>query len=83
MGADNPTRQSHLANLETIVRKNSVLEDVLIKLPGLGLPDCYVGAGCVAQSVWNYLSNRDFLSGINDMGLALLQPIGKFLITDS
>ena len=61
------TLQSQLKALEGIVLKNPVLRAILEKLPAVRLPNYYVGAGCVTQTVWNYLSDRDLLSDINDV----------------
>jgi hypothetical protein len=63
----NTTLQSQLKALEIIVLKNPVLRAILERLPDVRLPNWYVGAGCVAQTVWNSLSSRDLVSGINDI----------------
>jgi hypothetical protein len=60
---------SQLEALETIVLKNPVLKTILERTPSLSLPDWYLGAGCIAQTVWNYLSGRDLLAYINDADL--------------
>jgi uncharacterized protein len=39
--------------LEHVVRGNPVVGAVLDRVPVLGLPDWYLGAGAVAQTVWN------------------------------
>jgi hypothetical protein len=35
----------------------------------LSLPDWYLGAGCIAQTVWNYFSGHELLDNINDADL--------------
>jgi hypothetical protein len=39
--------------LDTLLRSNPVVDAVLERLPALRLPDWYLGAGAVAQTVWN------------------------------
>ena len=40
--------------LEGILRQNTKVYEVLRKAERLGLPSYAIGAGCVAQSVWNF-----------------------------
>jgi hypothetical protein len=42
-----------LPDLEPIVRRNRVVAAILDRAPRLGLPDWYLGAGAVPQTVWN------------------------------
>lgn len=35
----------------------------------LGLDQYYVGAGCITQTVWNYLTDRPLTFGINDIDI--------------
>jgi uncharacterized protein len=44
------------ARLEAVLRTNPVVAAVLDRVPALGLPDWYLGAGAVAQTVWNAAS---------------------------
>ena len=39
--------------LTTALKTNAALWEALHRFPALGLPGWYVGAGCVAQTVWN------------------------------
>jgi hypothetical protein len=39
--------------LEVVLRGNPVVAAILERVPGLGLPEWYLGAGAVAQTVWN------------------------------
>jgi uncharacterized protein len=52
-----------------IILKSPVLKTILERATGLSLPNWYLGAGCVAQTVWNYLSGRDLLLDICDADL--------------
>jgi hypothetical protein len=41
-----------------LVLRNRAVAALLERLPGLDLPDCYLVAGCLYQTVWNCLSGR-------------------------
>jgi hypothetical protein len=61
---------SQVDTLETILRKNPIIERILENVERLELPQWYLGAGCIAQTVWNYLSKKELTSNINDYDLA-------------
>ena len=42
----------------SLVRLNPTNEQLLQRLPALGLRDCYLVAGCLFQTVWNCLSGK-------------------------
>jgi uncharacterized protein len=52
--------------LESIVRSNRVVADVLDQLPALNLGSWYIGAGCVTGTVWNHLHGFAPTHGIKD-----------------
>jgi hypothetical protein len=52
--------------LEVIVRSNPVIRSLLDRLDDLRLPAWYVGAGAIAQTVWNHLHEFSATHGIND-----------------
>lgn len=52
--------------LEAIVRTNQVVCRLLDRLPGLLPPSWYLGAGGVAQTVWNHLHGFDPTQAIRD-----------------
>jgi uncharacterized protein len=52
--------------LEVIVRSNPVIRPLLDRLEDLQLPAWYVGAGAIAQTVWNHLHDFPATHGIND-----------------
>ena len=52
--------------LEAIVRTNPVVCRLLDRMPGLGLPSWYLGAGGVTQTVWNHLHCFDPTHGVRD-----------------
>jgi uncharacterized protein len=49
-----------------MLRQNGVVWGVLQRIAHLDLPDWYVGAGCIAQTVWNHASGYDLDTGIRD-----------------
>jgi uncharacterized protein len=52
--------------LEAILRTNPVVGRVLDRLPRLGLPSWFLGAGGVTQTVWNHLHGFDPAHAIRD-----------------
>lgn len=55
--------------LKTDLTHNKVLAEVLEKTPKLGLPNWYVGAGSISQTVWNIAHNYPPHSHIKDIDL--------------
>ncbi|MFD5830211.1 nucleotidyltransferase family protein [Lentzea sp. NPDC060358] len=51
------------------LRRNEVLVEVLRRAEVLGLPDWYLTAGCVFQTVWNVVTGRPPTEGIRDYDL--------------
>jgi hypothetical protein len=49
--------------------QNPSIQKVLERAPDLNLPNWYLGAGCIAQTVWNYFAGRPLLEHISDMDL--------------
>jgi len=62
------------AALETILRTNAVIADLLDRLPQLRLPSWYLGAGSVAQTVWNHLHDYAPGHGIQDYDVVYFDP---------
>lgn len=52
-----------------ILSKNSLLMDILEKARDMEMKDWYLGAGCIAQTVWNDKHGFDLNNGINDYDL--------------
>jgi hypothetical protein len=48
------------------VRRNPVNAALLDRLPGLGLPDAWLVAGCLVQTLWNLRQGRPAGEGIKD-----------------
>jgi uncharacterized protein len=57
------------AGFVELVLRNDVNRAVLDRAPQLGLPDWWLTAGAVFQTVWNVLDGRDPTAGINDYDL--------------
>jgi uncharacterized protein len=74
MNPANTILQSQLKALEAIILGNHVLRIILNKLSDASLPNWYIGAGCIAQTVWNHFSALDPLSGINDIDIVYFDP---------
>ena len=55
--------------LEETLRRSPLIQDVLLKAPGLGQRDWYLGAGCIAGTVWNVLHGFDANAHIKDCDL--------------
>ena len=55
-----------LKDLEEILFKNETLKEVLRRLEKSNLKNYYVGAGCINQTVFNYLHGFKIDDNIND-----------------
>jgi hypothetical protein len=55
--------------LADIVELSPLLTAVLDAMPSFGLPDCYLAAGAVAQTVWNQAFDRPPSENIKDIDL--------------
>ena len=55
--------------LRDIIRATPLLVDVLERLPALHLPDSWLVSGAIYNTVWNHLTGRPPLTGINDIDL--------------
>ena len=56
-------------NLEDILKLNSSIQTILERAQELNMPNWYLGAGGVAQTVWNVLHGFDPENGIKDYDL--------------
>lgn len=55
--------------LRGIIRATPMLVDVLGRLPELDVPDAWLVSGAIYNTVWNHLTHRPPLTGINDIDL--------------
>ena len=63
----NETLQRQIEILHEILQLNQPLYDAIKENAKLGLENYYIGAGCIAQTVWNYQNENDLLFGISDI----------------
>ena len=60
---------SQMDLLTQILTQNKGLYRAIEKASGFGLQDYYIGAGCIAQTVWNYQTGHEPTYGITDVDL--------------
>ena len=53
--------------LYSIIKENAVIFEIIQKAQTLEIPNYYIGAGCICQTVWNYQNNLDLMYGISDV----------------
>jgi len=54
------------AKFITLIQQNPINRAILERLPALGLPDAWLVAGCLFQTMWNVKSGRPAAEGIKD-----------------
>ena len=59
-----------LAHLRAALSSNRTLSEALSRAAGLSLPDWYLVAGCLNQTVWNFVTGQPPEAGILDYDLA-------------
>ena len=67
MNAENKDIITQVNTLQEILTQNDIVRTVLEQAEQLHLSDWYLGAGCVAQTVWNYLSGNALSAHIHDL----------------
>lgn len=60
--------------LEEILVRQHAVAAILDRVPCLDLPDWYLGAGCITQTVWNALHGFELTFGIKDYDLVYFDP---------
>jgi hypothetical protein len=65
---------SAAATVRSILLRSARFVDVLSRSAELGLPEWYLAAGCVAQTVWNFRTGRPLDAGIRDYDLIYFNP---------
>lgn len=53
--------------LETIISSSELITEALERAKLSGLDNYYIGAGCITQTVWNYLFHKPLDYGIKDI----------------
>ncbi len=61
-------------SLTDALRANTPLWEALHRLPDLGLPDWYLGGGCIAQTFWNHVCGMPPGQGILDYDIVYFDP---------
>ena len=56
------------------VHRNPINSDLLRRLRALALPDCYLTAGCLFQTVWNQVAGQPPQRGIKDYDVFYFDP---------
>jgi hypothetical protein len=67
------------AGLREFLARNPTLVEVLARAAVMALPDWYLVAGCLYQTVWNVVTGQPPESGILDYDLAYLRQLGPVL----
>ncbi len=65
---------SQVAALDGLLRASPVVGPLLDAFVGWGLPGCYVGAGAVAQTVWNAAHGFALDVGVKDADVVYFDP---------
>ena len=63
-----------LSDLEGRLRQNSWLWEVIREWKRFDLPDSWVAAGAIAQTVWNLAGNYPLAYGIRDLDIVYFDP---------
>lgn len=63
---DNNLHQQ-IKDLETILFESSLIKETLHRASTAGINNYYIGAGCIAQTVWNYRFQKPLEYGIKDI----------------
>jgi len=71
----------HLA-LKKLISKNNHIRTILDRSSALRLPQWYLGAGCVAQTIWNLFHGFPPEKNIKDIDLAYFDPDLSFEAED-
>lgn len=66
MKGKNESLQRQVEILHEIIQLNQPLYDAIKESVRLNLKNYYIGAGCIAQTIWNYQNGNPLLFGIND-----------------
>lgn len=61
--------------LENIIMSNEITNIAIERAKLLDIDNYYIGAGCITQTVWNYLSNYPLEYGIKDIDFVYFDDI--------
>lgn len=63
----NSNIQTQMVLLESILVQSEAINKAINRTQALGIKNYYIGAGCITQTVWNYLSGKPLDYGIKDI----------------
>jgi hypothetical protein len=69
MNAFNKDLNLQIQTLQTILQQNKLIQQIFDRANQIRMPQWYLGAGCIAQTVWNYLSGQELTAHISDLDL--------------
>jgi hypothetical protein len=72
-----------IERLEDQLRQNSWLSEIHRRFEAIGLPDSWVVAGCIAQTVWNLACGRVAESGIKDIDIVYFDADDLSAVTEA
>ena len=78
----NEDLQTQIDYLERVLAKSDTLAEILRRAPDLHLPNWYVGAGAIAQTVWNELHGYELMRGIKDCDLVYFDTDTGYEVED-
>jgi hypothetical protein len=63
------TTERHDADLRSVAKHHPLIGSIIERWASVGLPDCWIVAGALAQSVWNHALGLPSTHGITDVDL--------------
>jgi hypothetical protein len=64
-----------IADIEKLLEARAGLHALLLHVESLGLPDCWIGAGFIRNTVWDILHGREIdLARLNDIDVIFFDP---------
>lgn len=69
MQVNGPHTEEEAARFRAALERNTTLVEVLRRAATMNLPDWYLAAGSLTQSVWNYVTDQNPENGIDDYDL--------------
>jgi hypothetical protein len=69
--------------LKRILGKSEVIRKTLEQAPLLGAPHWYIGAGIIAQTVWNHTHGFPLTTGIKDIDFVYFDPDTSYEAEDA
>jgi hypothetical protein len=64
-----------IAHIERLLEAHADLHALLLHVASLGLPDCWIGAGFIRNTVWDVLHGREIdVSRLNDVDVIFFDP---------